>query len=98
MVIIKCGKLSIIKGERKRGDFKMRSRIFLCLLLIMAMLTFGACGDKEATGTDATKSNDTVKEDMDRAVDNAQHEMNKMDGKDMTTGGAIDDAGADAEK
>lgn len=62
----------------------MKSKIFLCLLLIMTMLTFGACGDSTPDAVTPDNDNDTVQEDVNDAVDDAQDEANDLDGKDTT--------------
>ncbi|MDD2216797.1 MAG: hypothetical protein PHW03_00205 [Eubacteriales bacterium] len=67
----------------------MKSRIILCLLLIMTVLTFGACGD--TTPENVVDDNDNVvQKDMDEAVDDAQEEVNDMDGKDTTQRGPVE--------
>lgn len=63
----------------------MKSRIVLCLLLIMTVLTFGACAD--TTPENVVDDNDNyVQDDVNRAVDDAQDDMNDMNSKDMTDG------------
>lgn len=63
----------------------MKSRIVLCLLLIMTVLTFGACGD--TTPENVVDDNDNiVQDDVDRAVDDAQDNINDMDTMDTTKG------------
>ncbi|MBQ2746931.1 MAG: hypothetical protein IJP24_00780 [Firmicutes bacterium] len=50
----------------------MKSRIFLCLLLIVAMFAFVGCGDNSATGTledDASRMMDDVNDGIDRMTD-----------------------------
>lgn len=68
----------------------MKSKIFLCLLLIMTMLTFGACGDNtpeavtpDNNAVDNNNGNDVTR-DVNDAVDNAQDKTNDLDGKDTT--------------
>ncbi|MBE6030829.1 MAG: hypothetical protein E7225_04455 [Clostridiales bacterium] len=50
----------------------MKSRIFLCLLLMVAMLAFVGCGDNNAAGTledDASRMMDDVNDGIDRMTD-----------------------------
>ncbi len=80
----------------------MKSKIFLCLLLIMTMLTFGACGDDTPEAVTPDNENnvvdenngDNLTEDMNEAVDNAQEENNNLDGKDTTQRDNVNDVPA----
>ena len=46
----------------------MKSKIFLCLLLIVAILAFGACGNKENAAGQMEHAVDDVVDGMDDAV------------------------------
>ena len=66
----------------------MKSRIIICLLLMVTMLAFVGCGDNSTTGTledDASRMVDDVKRDVDRMTDDV------MDGTDRNFGDGMND-------
>ena len=73
--------MSIIKTKKREEIRKnMKSKVFLCLLLIASMLAFAGCGDD--TGTSGQLKNDArdMVNDVENGIDNMTDGMDGRNG------------------